>query len=267
LVIILSDQATDSVSFIQTHPNLPHEWYRTPLDFVSPYRRFRLDVHWSYYEHITYLLHLPLFSREITARPWDRLPSKAFLVIERKLLPLALVVLVAYSAAPLVAWNFYFPTHGERLAWRICGVYHAVFSMGLGLYYVVEAWRVQGKVAKNGAKWAEPPFQVKGSSMKGGSSVDVEVGEAAGSKTDNDSERARDMIQRVVRWLRSWRNISPDGDPDMTIGLRATIPPFIGTFVYLICRTFFYVEDFISIREQPRGVYMTVNKFLPFLGA
>ncbi|KAL1840806.1 hypothetical protein VTJ49DRAFT_7705 [Mycothermus thermophilus] len=176
-----------------THPNLPQTWYRTPLDFISPYRRFRLDVHWCYYEQLTYLLRLPLFSREITSRPWDRLPSKAFLVIDRALLPLAFAVLVAYSAAPLFAWNFHFPTEGERLAWRACGVYHAVFSMGLGMYYIITAWKVQGKAGK----LDEPPFPVKGvQHVKGAgcddgsgggdqSGVDVEAVEVVGDKKGN----------------------------------------------------------------------------------
>ncbi|KAL2192790.1 hypothetical protein P885DRAFT_46889 [Corynascus similis CBS 632.67] len=228
-----------------THPGLPETWYRTPLDFVSPYRRFTLDVHWSYYEQLTYMVHLPLFSRKIESRPWDRMPSEAYLVIDRVLFLPAMVVAAGFSLSPLAAWNFHFPTEAERLAWRVCSVYHAVFSILLSMYYGYCVFKLETEASRID------------------NTCDVEAGTDAGTVTF--CVRYRYTKQRAAAWLRSWRNISPDGDPDMAIGLRATFVPLLGTFLYIFCRAFFYIEDFIAIREQPVGVYTAMNKFIPFM--
>jgi hypothetical protein len=258
----------------QTHPGLSSTWYRTPLDFISPYRRFRIDVHWSYYEQLTYMVKIPLFSREIKARPWDRLPSEAFLVVDQALLAPALVVLVGFSLSPLAAWNFHFPTEGEKLAWRVCSVYHAIFSIAVGLYYVYAVVLVDKqaskmasfahcspKVQQQGVARDRPALEVTNAS-KGPVCYDVEAGSATSGK---GGIKIKGAVQRGVAWLRSWRNISPDGDPDMAIGVRATFLPLVGTFLYIFCRLFFYVEDFVSIRQQPVGVYTAMNKFIPFM--
>ncbi|KAL2157859.1 hypothetical protein VTH06DRAFT_4912 [Thermothelomyces fergusii] len=305
-----------------THPGLPEEWYRTPLDFISPYRRFILDVHWSYYEQLTYMVHLPFFSRKMTSRPWDRLPSEAYLVIEPALLVPATAVAAGFSLSPLFAWNFHFPTHAERLAWRICSVYHAVFSLLISGYYVWSVLRLERRISENGVAktalaprggergmsppaaadggrdtpgtdssgGAKPPQQkinvattperpVAAAGGTGASSTndavtrDLEAGPlgpdqaaaAAAVAVDGKGDRLDRMVRQTAAWLRSWRNISPDGDPDMAIGLRATFFPLVGTFLYIFCRAFFYIEDFIAIREQPVGVYVAMNKFIPFM--
>ncbi|KAK3311665.1 uncharacterized protein B0T15DRAFT_508205 [Chaetomium strumarium] len=272
-----------------THPDLRSIWYRTPLDFISPYRRFRVDVHWSKYEQLTYMVRVPLFSREIRARPWDRLPSAAWLVIDRTLFAPAFLVNTVFGVSPLAAWNFHFATHGERLAWRMCGIYHALFSISLGVYYIyvvlhppqnTEAGKAPGTAgaaATTGNTSSSATLQAgaspsEGQQRQGGgkgqafgvtASADVEARLA--NSAEHVSLRRKRIIQAAVEWLDRWRNISPDGDPDMEIGLRATFLPLAGTFLYIFCRMFFYVECFIAIRQQPVGVYKAMNKFLPFM--
>ncbi|KAK4041490.1 hypothetical protein C8A01DRAFT_14747 [Parachaetomium inaequale] len=267
-----------SVARDSTHPGLPSTWYRTPLDFISPYRRFRIDVHWSYYEQLTYMVNIPLFSREIKARPWDRLPSEAFLVIDLALLAPAFVVLIGFSLSPLAAWNFHFPTEGEKLAWRVCSIYHAIFSIAVGLYYVYAVVLVDKQASKM-ASLSQPiscspkvqqqvtirdrPAALQETTASNQKvCYDVEAGSATSKKA---GVKVKGEIQRGIAWLRSWRNISPDGDPDMAIGVRASFLPLVGTFLYIFCRLFFYVEDFVSIRQQPVGVYTAMNKFIPFM--
>ncbi|KAK4157411.1 hypothetical protein C8A00DRAFT_11744 [Chaetomidium leptoderma] len=260
-----------------THPGLPSAWYRTPLDFISPYRRFRVDVHWSYYAQLTYMVNVPLFTREVKARPWDRVPSDAWLVIDRDLLGPAFLVILAFSVSPLIAWNFYFPSEAERIIWRACSVYHAVFSLGLGVYYICAALRLNTTSSEKGNHPQPPSSSPSPKAQQRESTIErPALEETLPSKPCCDVEAAsvssgqvhakvEGVIHRGIRWLRSWRNISPDGDPDMTIGLRATFFPLVGTFLYIFSRLFFYVEDFVSIRQQPVDIYKAMNKFVPFM--
>ncbi|KAI1088214.1 hypothetical protein F5B19DRAFT_486141 [Rostrohypoxylon terebratum] len=54
--------------------------------------------------------------------------------------------------------------------------------------------------------------------------------------------------------VKSWRNISVDQDPEMAVPLRVIVPMTITSY------------DFLSLRIQPAGIYVTVNRFIPFLG-
>ncbi|KAK3290265.1 uncharacterized protein B0H64DRAFT_413024 [Chaetomium fimeti] len=236
-----------------THPGLSSTWCRSPFDFISPHRRFRVDVHWSYYARLTYMVKVPFFSREIKTRLWDRLPSDAWLVVDRGLLAPAFLVIVGFSVSPLIAWNWHFPTDGERLAWRVCSIYHAAFSIALGVYYIYAALLEDKKAAKLANYPQSLPCTPKvqqpaaigrpalDESRPSKICHDVEAGSAP---PENADAKTKGVIPRLITWLRSWRNISPDRDPDMAIGLHATFPALIGTFLYIFCRIFFYVEDF-----------------------
>lgn len=225
------------------------------------------------------MVHVPLFSREITARPWDRLPSDAWLVIDKALLAPALVVVVAFSLSLIVAWDFHFPTEGEKIAWRVCSVYHAAFSLGLAAYYIYVCLRGDHAGRSMKASLSSPPPPGPDGAVQrraetvGRSAVDIARPNKAFFRDVEAEAAAGDFCGRLegvtrksLNWLRRWRNISPDGDPDMEIGLHATFFPLVGTFLFIFCRLFFYVEDFVSIREQPAGVYRAVNKYVPFLG-
>ncbi|KAK4102299.1 hypothetical protein N658DRAFT_506487 [Parathielavia hyrcaniae] len=282
-----------------THPDLPSAWYRTPLDFISPNRRFRLDVHFSHYVQISYWLRLPLLSREIKARPWDRFPSIAFLAIDPLLLTLGFVVVLGFSLSPLAAWNFHFPTEGERMAWRVCSVYHAVYSITLTLYYVYHALRANKYKTPDPSGFSSPlptppcPADAAAHEQLAGintettttarrskspsktpvSYYDVEENPPPGSPQQQQQQSGpaikscKAVLRAGIIWATRMRVISPDGDPDMGLGLHVTALPLVATLLYGFCRLFFYIEDFVSIREQPKGVYTAVNRFIPFMGA
>jgi hypothetical protein len=263
---------------IQTHPGLSSAWYRTPLDFISPYRRFGPAVHWAYYEQLTYRAHIPVFGREVKSRPWDRIPSDAWLVVsERPLLIPIFLLSVGFSAVPLAAWNFHFSTWGEKITWRACSVYNTFYSTALIIYYVHGTFQVLAAASAAGAPAAQSsacspgvpqttttdrPELSQPNPHKNLRNVETCV---ALSENEAAPSRLRRLAQRGKRLRQRLRNISPDGDPDMELGLRMTFPPFVGALFYFGCRLFFYVEDFVSIREQPVGVYQGVNKFLPFI--
>jgi hypothetical protein len=73
-------------------------------------------------------------------------------------------------------------------------------------------------------------------------------------------------FRKLTGFTALWRNISLDQDPTMALKLRVIILSTIACGLYSLSRGYFYVEDFVSLRTQPVGVYITVNRFLPFLG-
>lgn len=204
------------------------------------------------------------------------------------MLPFAAVVLLGFSASLMAAWNFDFPTEGEKIAWRVCSTYHAMHAICVGFGYLWVLLMQPRKEKENGVGEGKSPApsvmtstdneHMQAESMRqeipdenrpikpSRSLSDIEDVEAAATSS---AGKARGRLSVIVRttldWLRAWRNIDPYGDPDMELRLRTTLIPMIGTFFYLGCRLFFYIEDFVSIRQQPAGVYRAVNRFLPFM--
>ena len=224
---------------------------------------------------------LRLSSRQVTARPWDRFPSDLWVPCEKWLFIPAAVVIFAFSATFAVAWNFHFPTYPELLLWRIFSIYHAAFTVYGGMYYVIAvlSWhrnRERGSEARRGPE-ARQVATLQAVTDEGAIStkqvstvmetfdLDPESLQA-GPQRSRATAFARVLSQRLARWIAGWRNLSPDNDPAMTLKLRVVIPVTITCAIYIFGRMYFYVEDFVSLREQPVGVYITVNRFLPFMG-
>jgi hypothetical protein len=196
---------------------------------------------------LSQLLHIPLFGRPITKVPWDKFPSDEWLPPDETFVVIFLssIVLIAFSLSFSAGWHFYFPTPAERLLWRMCSVYHAVASLAGGIYYL----------------WGPREIRQRQYHVR-------QQGVLENSSTIPEKRwrrwRTRVRAGRIARIIHSWRNISPDQNPDMAIPLRSNFPVFIGCFLYGFCRIYFYVEDFIGLRQQPVGVFQTVNEFIPF---
>jgi hypothetical protein len=251
-------------------------WFRTPLDYISrSQRKFHIDTHWSYYTQLTHIIHLPLFSRQIKTTPWDRFPSDLWLPAEGWVIIFGLIVQIPFSFSFLIAWFFYFPSATEQLLWRVCSVYHAAFSLFGTAYYmfgthdgqthpVVTLWRKMSEPirAKRPHRVPTPEavaLQVEEVPAKDSGDRVIQVARVEGKN------RLPKAIARLQVWLGKWRNISPDQDPDMEVPLRWIVPIFFACFFYILCRLYFYVEDFVSLRAQPVGAYQSVNRFIPFI--
>ncbi|KAI1841681.1 hypothetical protein JX266_012146 [Neoarthrinium moseri] len=256
-----------------THPNIDLAvWYRTPVDFLSG-PRWRIEAHWAYYVRLSELIRMPLASRKLTSRPWNRFPSDIWLPPDVVYAPFGCFVLLWFSASFLIAWNFHFPTQVEQLLWRISSVYCAVFMIyGFG-YYVISwyEWRKQTTTEKvpaqvqaperSNSKHTDAAVAVLGVDVEQGGSSETEVLKARRFKVGPFG-----ILRRLLAVAARMRNISADKDPEMAIPIHVMIPVTITCALYFFCRMFLYVEDFSSLRIQPLGVYYTVNKFIPFLG-
>ncbi|KAL8326457.1 hypothetical protein RB597_002976 [Gaeumannomyces tritici] len=264
---------------LETHPGLPHKYYRTPLDFISR-RGFHLERHWRYYSELTYWVHFPLFNRQMNVTPWDRFPSDIFLPVDDLILILfGFFIQAPFSVCLLVAWNFHFPTTAERDLWRVCSVYHSVFSFLGMVYFSIHLFTLWKMAGKGKDKRASTGSGSNSNNVLRLPTTDEEISLTRRGAEDSDMSEAADAARPVVHrktglpksmsrfeaWLVQWRNISPDQDPDMEVPLRWIAPIFLASATYIFCRLYIYIEDFVGLRSQPQGVYMTVNKFVPFL--
>ncbi|CAI6339391.1 unnamed protein product [Periconia digitata] len=246
-----------------THPQLPDTWHQTPLSFIGE-NRFRINAHWNYYVRLCHMMRFRFVSRPITTRPWDRFPSDTWLAADAQLAPLAAIVLIGFSFLFTLAWNFHFPTPTEKLLWRVCSIYHTAFSIYGGVYYLIEmlSYTRQQRTQQRTQQDTQQPTQRH-------TMVSMQVQDQEAIPRNSLPRYLKLQIYRQFRnllnYLRSWRNISPEQDPNMEVPLRVLYPVTITCFLYIVCRIYIYFEDFFSLRTQPADVYLTVNKFIPFL--
>lgn len=266
---------------IQTHPGLPTTWYRTPLDFLSG-EKFHFYRHWAYYTDLTYKLHVPVFSREIKVKPWDRIPGDIWFPPEftwpdSLSIPLGLLLQIPFCVSFLGAWDFHFPSQAEKVLWRVCAVYHAVYTLCGITYYLFVSFRDR----KILGTWIAPTPSQTAIEMTSRSNTPL----PPGSETSPTTNRNRDLedghplvshqvlhrgsFQQLMAKLKasaiSLRNLSHDQNPDMAIPLRWTGAFAVPSVLYIFCRLYFYAEDIISLRNQPADVYKSVERVLPFI--
>ncbi|KAK8169732.1 hypothetical protein IWX90DRAFT_188549 [Phyllosticta citrichinensis] len=234
-----------------THPQLSDMWYRTPLEFVGR-NQFRIDAHWNYYVKLAQMMHFPFISRPIKSQPWDRFPSDEWLCPDVLFAPLAAVVLIVFSILFLFAWNFHFPSKVEQLLWRISSVYHAFFCLYGGLYYLIEVLNCRRRAEFEEQERPQPVQDLES--------------QAAGFFSWHPESGILERVKQFLERSRSAGNVSLDQDPDRKVPLRIIIPVTFLCFLYVMCKIFIYFEDLFALRVQLAGVYVTVNKFFPFVG-
>lgn len=190
---------------------------------------------------------------------WDRIPDDLWHPFSDKLLwLLSGSFQIGFSLSFLAGWNFHFPSTTEQVLWRFATAYHCIFSLFGGAYIL----------------YSEIDFQKTGGHSK---IVETELAEVPRLRDSDDTEsrpatvesvslrsgRAHKLRNNLYRSVESFRNISTDQDPELKVRLRSAWSIMGLTVIYVLCRLFIYVEDFISIRSQPQGVYITVNRFMP----
>jgi hypothetical protein len=222
---------------------LPSQWYRTPLEYLSP-EQFGINLHWSYYTRLAAMFHIRVFSRPVTSRPWDRFPSDTWLCPSLVWIFPACCVTVIFSIMFIAGWNFYFPTPTERTMWRVFSVYHATFSIYGAAYYLFEVYR--SKEQSSTLSYSHQQLNL--------------IEERHGLFTHT----GRGWIHRPIfaSFLEKWHETLPNQDPEDRISLRVLIPVTITCALYVICRLFIYAEDFVSLREQQSGVYNSTSLFV-----
>lgn len=256
--IILTLMA-DAKTTTQTHPYLPDDpddWHRTPLDFISR-RPFGFEVHRAYYTRLSEIIRFHIFSRPMKQKLWDRIPPDIWFPIDGLNLVLSIAVAVIFGISFMFGWNFYFPSPAERLFYRIFSVVHLLVMVFGAVYYIIEA----RKSMRRRQRYVDAPAAT---------TTTVQVIEPESQRTHLEACPQMEYLYRfkdyVRATIRSWRNISEHKDPDMAVPLRVVWPITVPMLLYTIGRIYLYVEIFVTLRQQPKGIYVTGNRFLPFFG-
>lgn len=232
------------------------------MDFLVG-NRWRIEAHWSFYTRLSHIIHLKVVSRAIKSRPWDRFPSDTWLPLDMVFVPFGTVVIFFFSASFLLGWNFHYPTDTERLLWHVFSVYHGVFVIYGGVYYLIEA--IKWTKRRQAQALASEDSSVRKTTSNEG--VELDPGPEDGTNPEEQRRSNGGWLKRFRAKISLWRNISVDQDPQMAVPLRVIVPVSVTCVLYIFCRLFLYIEDFVSLRSQPVGIYLTVNRFIPFLGS
>ncbi|BCS03147.1 uncharacterized protein AKAW2_70025A [Aspergillus luchuensis] len=213
-------------------PYPSQEWHETPLDFVCDDVSF-CAVHWHYYTEILRKMHIPMFSRPMTAKPRDRIVSDNFPITDLKADCIATPVLLAFGSMFMLAWNFHFPSPVEHLLWRIASIYNLVFTVIGGLH----------------AGYCDKillPREYKRRMVLPLSTV----------KTSTNPSRQRSCLRNLAAKL---RNIDPYRNPKREVPLRVLFPTSVLCAAYCVGRAYVLTEDFIGLRSLPASAFQTVS--------
>ncbi|KAN0081101.1 hypothetical protein V8E54_004305 [Elaphomyces granulatus] len=208
-------------------------WHRTPLDFISR-QEWVCSLFWRYYVQVLRNLHIPLFSRPVTARPYDRIPSDNFPMTDNIAEVICAPILLIFCGVFMFAWNSTFPSTTELLLWRIVSVYTLVFGVAGGLFcgYCHRIWL--------------PEFQSRRQEPQ-----PVEAGPGVLHLKSN-------LGGRINRLATKLRNIDPNKDPNLEVPLRVLVPLSTLCALYCLCRAYILVEDMIEMRRLPATAFKTV---------
>jgi hypothetical protein len=113
--IILEPNITIAEILVKAGDTAREQYRRTPLDFVGR-EHSSWYLYWTYWMNIVRKCHLVF---EIKRGPIDKIPDDNFPPLSRVTLAILFLFQTTYAAIHLCGWNFYFPTHIERLLWRI----------------------------------------------------------------------------------------------------------------------------------------------------
>ncbi|KAL8388899.1 hypothetical protein RB595_009005 [Gaeumannomyces hyphopodioides] len=276
-------------STLKTHPNLLAVYGSTPLDFISP-RPIHTGKFWHYLS-IGHSRYAPLFTKQSKQGHWERIPSNVWLeVTDCRWGALMAVIMVPFSVTFLAGWDLHFATTAELNIWRFCAIYHTIFNL-LGCPFYIRYY-VAGVM-----KWARAPFRrlagVKASDNEDNGRMRAKSDGGLGQRAYSVPAGKDSPGQRGLKHARasftangtlqgqllansctasggssqpsSHHYICPrKGAKDEAL-LGSTSPLWFFCFLYLVCRLYIYIESLVGLRSQPRGVYMTVNKLLPFI--
>jgi len=192
-------------------------------------------------------MNIPLFSRPVKHRPYDRIPSDIFLASGHRFTAFLLFFVLSFSITFMSAWNFHFPTAIEQTLWRGASVYILFFgfwgSMTIGAwdYFLLRRKRAARSHSINEIALPEQQRQQQ-----------VLFGRI---------ESRLDSLKEVLR------NNSLDNDPALTTPLSLIIPVTVVCAIYAICRAYILLEDMLTLRELPASAYTTVSwsKYLPHM--
>jgi hypothetical protein len=214
----------------------------TPLDFISR-EEWVLSLLWTSFVHILDRLHLKLVSSQWdNGKPCTRFPDDKFMRVKQFWLKAtAGIFVMGFMAMFISAWNFSFPTHVEKLLWRIASLYLIAYGV-LGEVFM-GLWDLGGfDMEQYRSALPRPLGQV-------------------------NQKKKRPMLDWINHFADKVRNLSADKDPELAVPLRMWCFPTLLCALYCFARMYILVEDFIGLRSLPADAYTTVqwSQYIPHL--
>ncbi|KAH6669249.1 hypothetical protein B0J14DRAFT_115384 [Halenospora varia] len=236
--VIIKCNSTISIIRNEAGYHDPEDYTTTPLDFINR-EDYVMDMIWKYYVGILYKMRIPLFSRPIKARPYDRNCNTDFLKTELDFELFAGVFIFAFSATTMCAWNFYFPTPVERLLWRCASAFTLIFGVVGGLYMWL--WHL---VLLDKHKAKQLPTS------------------EASSMVSDQPKGAHNGVKSLFMKV---RNLSTYEEPTSRLPLGVLAPVTAFCVLYCLSRAYILIEDVVSLRSLPASVYATVewSQYIP----
>jgi hypothetical protein len=175
------------------------------------------------------LLRVPLYTRPITTKPRDRIPSDTWTKADFIHECFGGVFILLFAVTLMAAWSFHFPTAIERTLWRAASTFNLFFStIGAGYIWLWEYF-----------------LEERSKKRRGSSSVE--------------------MACRPV--MINLRKFADPLDPELEIPLTLLIPITLLCATYCIARVYIIAEDFAGLRSMPASAFETVSwsDYIPHL--
>jgi hypothetical protein len=271
LPIILVPKTTMADILIEAGPCAARPYDQTPMDFLGN-DQSSFFLYWRYWLNILARMGLRFHTRK---RPIDTIPNDRFPDIDG-MIPISVLVEMAFAAVHISGWNFHFPTRTERVLWRISSVY---IIISIVIYWTTEAYVFhihpvlkRRRVAAAAVAGSRLCFTKKENNI-------VQTISSPSSGLPEDIERQREQSQsqplpfkskfraRVHRIAQLLRNSSPNKNPDLDVPLKGLIPVTMIAVLYCFSRLYMVCEGFVVLRAQPSSAYESVNwtAFFPHL--
>lgn len=224
---------------------------RTPLDFISR-EEWHWSLYWTHWINILRVMHINFAPR---ALPHDRLENTIWRNISsRRLLPIFIVMCLAYTAIFIAAWNDYFPTYAEQIIWRISSL---SLMATVVLYFVITAFAWVIYPALHRYFHPEASTMLKASPQL--PSSENEEKQSTVPQLPKSTTTCSKPRSRLSAFAARLRNNSVLKDPSLDVPLKATLPMYVVGFLYCSSRTLILILDMIQLRSLPLSAFETVN--------
>ncbi|CAM5999658.1 unnamed protein product [Sphagnum balticum] len=235
-------------------------YHRTPLDFISR-EEWHWSLYWAHWINILRKMHIIFAPRVL---PYDRIENTTWPNLkERGALPALVLMILAYTAIFLAAWNDYFPTKDEQILWRISSLSMLVtvvlyFTITLFAYVCYPSLqryfraRIPPVLESQRTEVTPQALSEKESkSVPGKPSLIIGL-----PRSSRHSPKARSRLSSIAA---SIRNNSVLKDPSMDVPIKAQLPMYVVGFTYCCSRTIIWILDIIQFRDLPASAFSTVD--------
>jgi hypothetical protein len=234
-------------------------YHRTPLDFISR-EEWHWSLYWAHWINILRKMHIIFAPRVL---PYDRIENTTWLNLKaRGALPALILMILAYIAIFLAAWNDYFPTKDEQTLWRIsslsmlatAALYFLVTGFAYVLYPALQRYFQAPSSIPESQRIAMPPQKSSGNESK---LVSEKLSVIIGlPRSSLQPPKARSRLSSIAAKI---RNNSVLKDPSMDVPLKAQLPMYAVAFIYCCSRTTTWILDIIQFRDLPASAFTTVT--------